>query len=118
MRMSDLSSDLCSSDLMAVTIVNKYGARTQSMVSENPWLLAAEVSGIGFASADQIAINDGVRLDHPSRLKAGIIHVLRDAAEREGHCALQDRKSVVEEKSVSVRVDHGGERDNKKKKNI
>jgi exodeoxyribonuclease V alpha subunit len=56
-------------------------------VQENPYTLAKEIHGIGFATADQIAQSVGIPKDSQNRARAGIDHVLLGATS-EGHCAL------------------------------
>ena len=50
-------------------------------------MLAKDIYGIGFATADQIAQNVGIPRDSQNRAKAGIDHVLLEATS-DGHCAL------------------------------
>lgn len=52
---------------------------------QNPYLLSQHVYGFGFLRADEIAKKMGVPLDSPERVKAGIDHLLEQAA-GEGHC--------------------------------
>lgn len=66
-------------------IVRQYGAATPEVVRQNPYRLAAEVQGIGFLSADRIAQQLGIQRDSPLRLEAGIVHVLSQLAEQQGH---------------------------------
>jgi exodeoxyribonuclease V alpha subunit len=70
---------------MALRIYRVFGADTISRVRENPYVLAQQVHGIGFLLADRIAEHIGMRGDFPLRLQAGVLHVLRESAER-GHC--------------------------------
>lgn len=71
----------------AVKIFKQYGRDTISIVESNPYQLARDIYGIGFKSADQIAINLGLARDSDERLKAGITHTLYEATE-DGHCFL------------------------------
>ena len=50
-------------------------------------MLAKDIYGIGFTTADQIAQNVGIPRDSPNRARAGIDHVLLEATS-DGHCAL------------------------------
>lgn len=70
---------------LALRIYRVYGADTIAQVRENPYALAREVHGIGFLLADRLAHHIGIRGDFPLRVQAGILHVLREMAER-GHC--------------------------------
>jgi ATP-dependent exoDNAse (exonuclease V) alpha subunit len=71
----------------AVRIYKTYGNLAIQTVQENPYTLAKEIHGIGFATADQIAQSIGVPKDSQNRARAGVAHVLLGATS-EGHCAL------------------------------
>jgi exodeoxyribonuclease V alpha subunit len=71
----------------AVRIFKTYGNLAIQTVRENPYTLAKEIHGIGFATADQIAQSVGIPKDSQNRARAGIDHVLLEATS-EGHCAL------------------------------
>jgi len=71
----------------AVKIYKQYGNDAISVVEKTPYRLAAEVYGIGFKTADQIARNLGMPVDAEERLRAGLQYVLMTATE-EGHCYL------------------------------
>lgn len=53
-------------------IFAKYGFMAIEILQENPYKLAQEVRGIGFRTADQIAMSLGVERNHEERLTAGI----------------------------------------------
>lgn len=86
------------STLFAVRIYQQYGDDAIAMVTEDPYRLADDFYGIGFFSADKVALSIGLAPDSPRRISAGIRHVL--AASREfGHCYLtasQIREQVKE----------------------
>lgn len=68
--------DLGISLRMAVRIINILGDEAYEIVKENPYKLIDLVEGIGFVRADGIAMNMGIPIDSPLRLKALIIYVL------------------------------------------
>ncbi|MBW1998757.1 MAG: ATP-dependent RecD-like DNA helicase [Deltaproteobacteria bacterium] len=68
----------------ATKIFKKYGWDSISVVTNNPYRLATEVSGIGFLTADGIAERLGFEKDSPARAAAGILYVLTQLTE-EGH---------------------------------
>ncbi|MGA7965511.1 MAG: AAA family ATPase, partial [Gammaproteobacteria bacterium] len=75
------------STLFAVRIYKEYGDNAISYVTEDPYRLAGDFYGIGFFSADKVALSIGLDRESPQRIMAGIKHVL--AASREfGHCYL------------------------------
>jgi exodeoxyribonuclease V alpha subunit len=71
----------------AVRIYKTYGEQAIEKVRENPYTLAKDIYGIGFATADQIAHSVGIPKDSQNRARAGIDHVLLGATS-DGHCAL------------------------------
>ena len=71
----------------AVRIFKTYGEQAIEKVRENPYALAKDIYGIGFATADQIAQKVGIPKDSINRAKAGIDHALLEATS-DGHCAL------------------------------
>ncbi len=71
----------------AVRIYKTYGEEAVEKVRANPYALAADIHGIGFKTADQIAQRIGIPFDSLLRACAGLNHVL-DEAMTEGHCAL------------------------------
>lgn len=81
------------STLFAVKIFKAYGNNAISIVSENPYQLAKDIYGIGFFSADKIALNMGFDRDGGPRITAGIKHVLA-ASRDEGHCYLTEEQIV------------------------
>ncbi|MFN7927250.1 MAG: ATP-dependent RecD-like DNA helicase [Blastocatellia bacterium] len=77
----------------AVKIFKTYGNEAISVVESNPYQLAADVYGIGFKTADQIAQNMGLAVDAPERLQAGLLYTLNQAAEQ-GHCYVPGEELV------------------------
>ncbi len=71
----------------AAKILKLYGSHTVDIVSANPYRLAAEIRGIGFAIADRIARRLGIAPDSTHRIQAAITHLLSLGEER-GHCYL------------------------------
>ena len=81
------------STLYAVKIFKIYGNDAISKVSGNPYQLARDIYGIGFFSADKIALNMGFEKDGIPRIEAGIKHVLA-AARDNGHCYLLESQII------------------------
>ena len=72
---------------LAYRIQQAYGDRAIEVVSKNPYILAREMWGIGFRTADSIATSMGLDPFSTERLIAGLIHCLRTSAD-DGHCFL------------------------------
>lgn len=69
-----------------VKIVKKWDAAAQQIIQAEPYRLAREIDGIGFKTADRLAINLGFANDAPPRLDAGLLYALQ-TLEEEGHTA-------------------------------
>jgi exodeoxyribonuclease V alpha subunit len=83
------------STLFAVRIYKQYGDDAIALVSENPYRLARDFYGIGFFTADRVALSIGFAEDSPMRVTAAIRHVL-SASREQGHCYLT-RVQIVEQ---------------------
>ncbi len=70
----------------AVRIYKTYGQGAIDKVRENPYVLAQDIRGIGFKTADQIARNLGVDPKSALRARAGLAYVLQELGQ-EGHVA-------------------------------
>ena len=73
------------SSTYAVKIYNNYGDNSVNIIKVNPYRLSEDIFGIGFKTADKIALKAGIKKDSLFRIKAGIIHLLK-SAEDQGHC--------------------------------
>jgi exodeoxyribonuclease V alpha subunit len=71
----------------AVRIFKTYGAEAIQVMSENPYRLARDIRGIGFKTADAIAMRLGIDKAAVIRVRAGISYALSEAMD-EGHCGL------------------------------
>jgi len=61
-----------------VKIYRAYGDRAISVVKENPYRLALDISGIGFKTADRIARSMGIDPASRARAEAGAVHLLHE----------------------------------------
>src|SRR5215471_19685941 len=77
---------------LATRIYKQYGADSIKVIRENPYKMAQDVYGIGFRTADEIAVKLGLPRDSVPRLATGLKHVLTQAANEEGHCFLPERE--------------------------
>lgn len=90
----------------AIKIYKAYGNQAIDLVRENPYRLALEIFGIGFKTADRIAMRIGIAADSPRRAEAGAIYALQTAAE-EGHLFLPRERllaATVSELSVAPEI--------------
>lgn len=75
-------------EMTIAKIVKRFGAAARRIVQENPWRLAETIDGVGFATADDIALEAGHKKDSAARLQAGVRFALDQKTAREGHCGL------------------------------
>ncbi|MBN1565753.1 MAG: ATP-dependent RecD-like DNA helicase [Anaerolineae bacterium] len=87
---------------LAVKIYKTYGNESIPIVSRDPYRLSADIFGIGFRTADQIAQDLGLPEDAPSRIGAGIAHALNEATS-EGH-VFMPRDALVEAAAQMLEV--------------
>ncbi|MDO4188262.1 MAG: ATP-dependent RecD-like DNA helicase [Lachnospiraceae bacterium] len=72
---------------LANKIYDKYGLESYRVIAENPYILAEDISGVGFKKADEIAARAGIKVNSDYRIRCGILYVLSDAVSK-GHCYL------------------------------
>uniref|UniRef100_UPI004055C8D8 SF1B family DNA helicase RecD2 n=1 Tax=Acetatifactor sp. TaxID=1872090 RepID=UPI004055C8D8 len=75
------------SNTLAVKIYDTYGMNLYSIMKENPYRLAEDISGVGFKIADEIASKIGIHTDSDYRIRSGVLYTLLQAV-GEGHCYL------------------------------
>jgi exodeoxyribonuclease V alpha subunit len=86
----------------AVRIFKTYGSDAIQVMSENPYRLARDIRGIGFKTADVIAMKLGIEKTATIRVRAGISYALTEAMD-EGHCGLPTEELVpLAEKLLEV----------------
>ena len=69
---------------LANRIYEKYGPALYAILESNPYRLAEDIDGIGFRTADSIAIKMGLAPDSDFRIRCGIVYALTQAA-ADGH---------------------------------
>ncbi len=89
----------------SVRIYKTYGTDAVQVMTENPYRLARDIRGIGFITADAIAMRLGVEKTAMTRVRAGISYALTDAMD-DGHCGLPTADLVpLAEKLLEVGPD-------------
>jgi exodeoxyribonuclease V alpha subunit len=73
------------SSKMALKIMRFYKERTMQILEENPYKMIDDIEGIGFERADLIAQKLGFTRDHPLRIKAMILYLLKYIIYQQGH---------------------------------
>lgn len=72
---------------LGAKIYQKYGDSVYSVLQENPYRLADDISGVGFKIADEIAYRIGIHTDSDYRIRSGMMYTLLQAS-GEGHVYL------------------------------
>ncbi len=86
----------------ALRIYKTYGVKAISLMMDNPYCLAKDIRGIGFKTADEIALRLGIDKDSVIRARAGISYTLMEAM-NDGHCALpEDNLLTLAEKLLEI----------------
>lgn len=101
------------STVHAAKIYNTYGDKSIDVVKENPYKLADDIWGIGFKTADTIAMKMGFDKEGYPRCRSGLLFVLNEFA-NDGHCympryELQEKAAAmleIEEPKLSMTIDH------------
>lgn len=89
----------------AVRIFKTYQHDAIKVMTEDPYRLARDIRGIGFRTADAIAMKLGLAKEAPQRLRAGVSFALQTAMD-EGHCGLPaERLAVLAQKLLEVDAD-------------
>lgn len=80
----------------AVKIYKTYGNQAVEKMQENPYRLVDDIWGIGFKSADKIALQLGLEKNAPDRIKAGFLYAIGEATNN-GHLYIevQEAKDTV-----------------------
>ena len=77
------------STTLAAKIYKQYGQKVYHILEENPYQLADDVQGVGFKTADEIAMRIGIHTDSDYRIRSGIFYALLQGV-AEGHIYLPE----------------------------
>ena len=88
---------------LGARIYQKYGETVYSVLQENPYRLADDISGIGFKIADEIAYRIGIHTDSDYRIRSGMMYTLLQAS-RDGHVYLP-KEELFQKSSELLGVD-------------
>ncbi len=87
----------------AFRIYKAYGDKAIPTVKKDPYCLARDIKGIGFKSADAIAMSMGISSTSDIRARAGIEHVLLEFTTN-GHCACP-LDELIDQASTILQID-------------
>jgi exodeoxyribonuclease V alpha subunit len=93
----------------AVRIYREYGEQAIEVVKANPYRLSTDIWGVGFATADELALKLGLPRDSPFRAQAAVRHVLQEAS-GDGHVGYPE-ELVLEAAGSLTQIEPNGIRD-------
>lgn len=70
---------------LSIKIYKQYGEKTIETLRKDPYQLVRDLSGVGFLTADRIALEMGIAREAPERIQAGLVYTL-ETMSQEGHC--------------------------------
>jgi len=91
------------STAFAVKIFKRYGENAIALLKENPYRLSVDIFGVGFRTADRIALDMGLPANSSQRAAAGLLHVLDELA-GDGHMFCPD-EALLERSAEILEVD-------------
>lgn len=78
---------------LANKIFKQYGREASNIITRNPYKLAEDIKGIGFKTADELAMRVGIDTNSVYRIRAGIIYEL-SLGEVGGHTYLPEDRLI------------------------
>ncbi|MDJ0717814.1 MAG: ATP-dependent RecD-like DNA helicase [Prochloraceae cyanobacterium] len=84
---------------LSLNICDRYAHRTVSVLQENPYQLIVDLDGVGFKTADKLALSLGISPGSQHRYLQAVIYTLTDAS-RQGHCFLP--RALLVEKTFYI----------------
>jgi len=80
-------------------IYRQYGSDAIAVISENPYQLCRDVWGIGFKTADGVAMSVGVPPQSKLRARAGLVYTMETLSD-EGHCFCMDAELILQAQAL------------------
>ncbi len=105
-QVNDLALDLEThgiSGRYAARLIQTYGDEAGWVLTEEPYRMIAEIDGIGFKTADQIAVAYGMDPQAPDRLAAGLAYILQELTQNGSVCIPDDE--LVRRAALVLRAD-------------
>ncbi|MDR2935101.1 MAG: AAA family ATPase, partial [Candidatus Adiutrix sp.] len=79
---------------VGLRVMRRLGGEAESLIREDPYRLAYDIEGVGFATADKVALRLGLGPADPRRLAAGLLFALNQFAD-EGHVYTPERELLA-----------------------
>jgi exodeoxyribonuclease V alpha subunit len=90
---------------LTLKLCDRYGHQTEAVLKSNPYRIIDEVEGIGFKTADALALAIGISPNSEQRYSQGIVQVLKDALS-EGHCFVPFSQLLIRALELLSRDNH------------
>jgi exodeoxyribonuclease V alpha subunit len=89
---------------LAMKIAKYYGEGTVELIRQNPYRMVTDIEGVGFLTADRIALSMGLDPRSEFRVRAALYYLLNEAAGNGGHTFLP-RALLMEKACAMLRVE-------------
>lgn len=89
---------------LAMRIAKYYGENTIELVRQNPYRMVMDIEGVGFLTADRMALSMGLDPQSEFRLRAALFYVLNESASGAGHTYLP-REELLQRTSAMLHAD-------------
>ena len=83
------------SPALSAKIHKVYREQAEALIRDNPYRLIDDITGVGFLTADRIALSLGIPADSVFRLQAGIKYALQEAALGSGHTCMPEDELIT-----------------------
>ncbi len=82
------------SPALSIRLYEKYRDDIYSIIEEDPYRLTWEVEGVGFRTADEIAMKSGIAPGSPERIRAGVLYCLMNARMEGNTCLPKEQLTL------------------------
>jgi len=91
---------------LSTKITRYYGEATIELIKQNPYRLVTDIEGVGFLTADRIALSMGIDPQSEFRVRAALFYLLNEAAGSGGHTYLP--RALLSQRAIQMlRVEEG-----------
>jgi exodeoxyribonuclease V alpha subunit len=78
---------------LGIKIYKQYGDKAIEVVKKDPYQLVRDITGVGFLTADRIALSMGISQEAAARIQAGLVYTL-ETMSHEGHCFAEEEALI------------------------
>lgn len=94
------------SDRLAVKIYEYYGDLVYEVLKTNPYKMAEDIEGVGFRTADEIALNAGLMINSEHRIRCGIVYALTQSMAGGHTCLPKEELVCMSQELLGVESDN------------